>query len=101
MYLCESCGLWINCSIHHNKQWSQYLNNYDIRHDCPRRCQEVCLHTMGFQHQQGWNYYKPLLESPPGSFQPFAVAPDFNPTSNWSATSSSLSIGSVGDNYFR
>lgn len=101
MYLCEDCGIWINCSIHHHRRWNEYLNdNYEIRHDCPRRCREVCFHATGFMHQQGWNYYSPLLEASPNNFQPFIVAPQHHPDS-WNATSSSLNIGSVSDNYFR
>lgn len=103
MYLCESCGIWINCDIHPVRYWDrgEYSNNYDIRHDCPRRCQQVCMHATGFLHnQQGWNYYSPLLENPPTNFQPYAVVPLFTPQ-NWNATSSSTYIGSVADNVFR
>ena len=99
MYLCEDCGIWISCSIHHYRKWNEYLNDNEIQHDCPRRCREVCFHATGFMHQRGWNYYNPLLETPPNSFQPYDIAPQHHPDS-WNNTSSSLNIGSVSDNYF-
>jgi hypothetical protein len=100
MYLCESCGIWINCSIHRVDRWKNYLNNLDIRHDCPKRCQEVCAHASGFQHKTGWSYFNPLLNNPPTNFQPNSMSTMFVPI-NWNATSSTMSIGAVSDNFFR
>ena len=99
MYLCESCGIWINCSIHRLGQWQNYLNKPDIQHDCPRRCQQVCSQTNEFRLTTGWRYNMLLMETTPTNFQPFHVAPIFQPDL-WQTTSSSLYIGNVSDNAF-
>ena len=100
MFLCDQCNVQIDCSFVQHK-WNPHTGAMDITwSDCPEQCEKICRQSPIPQFQD-WSFYDNLLTVPPLSYQPTSTYVQYMPM-NWNyVSSSSASIGSVTDNFFR